>query len=128
MTLAMGDADVKGDGVTSDPEVSETRLTSSDEYFIMACDGLWDVMSNEDAVAMIKDTVKAGDKGWDPSYARQAHTFSSGCYHSKVLSSQLKSRCVYLKQPQALSSCYPTKVVLKLSAACGGISNVCVQA
>jgi len=44
VTRALGDADVKGDGVTADPEVSETRLTASDEYFVMACDGLWDVV------------------------------------------------------------------------------------
>ena len=41
VTRAMGDADVKGDGVTADPEVTETKLFPEDEYFIMACDGLW---------------------------------------------------------------------------------------
>lgn len=59
MTRALGDADVKGDGVTPDPEVTETTLTPRDEYFVMACDGLWDVVSNEEAVAMIK--VNTGD-------------------------------------------------------------------
>ena len=38
--------------------MTETTLTPRDEYFVVACDGLWDVVSNEEAVAMIKDTVK----------------------------------------------------------------------
>ena len=46
--------DDTGYGVTTDPEVTETTLTPADEYFVMACDGLWDVVSNEEAVAMIK--------------------------------------------------------------------------
>lgn len=54
VTRALGDADVKGDGVMPDPEVTETTLTPRDEYFVMACDGLWDVVSNEEAVSMIK--------------------------------------------------------------------------
>lgn len=54
MTRALGDADVKGDGVTPDPEVTEFTLTPSDEYVVMACDGLWDVIDAHETVAMIK--------------------------------------------------------------------------
>ena len=52
--------DDTGDGVTADPEVTETTLTPADEYFVMACDGLWDVVSNEEAVAMIKVREEKG--------------------------------------------------------------------
>ena len=45
VTRAMGDADARGDGVTCDPEVSVTRLTPDDAYFVLACDGLWDAVS-----------------------------------------------------------------------------------
>ena len=54
----MGDADARGDGVTCDPEVSVTRLTPDDAYFVLACDGLWDAVTDAEAVAMIRDTVK----------------------------------------------------------------------
>ncbi|EEH52336.1 uncharacterized protein MICPUCDRAFT_22355 [Micromonas pusilla CCMP1545] len=55
---ALGDADVKRDGVIATPEVTRTRLDANDAYVVLACDGLWDVCSNEDVVSMIRDTVK----------------------------------------------------------------------
>jgi serine/threonine protein phosphatase PrpC len=58
VTRALGDADVKRDGVVATPEVTRTRLDANDAYVVLACDGLWDVCSNEDAVSMIRDTVK----------------------------------------------------------------------
>ncbi|KAK9156587.1 hypothetical protein Scep_003161 [Stephania cephalantha] len=57
VTRSIGDADLKP-AVTAEPEMTETTLTSEDEYLVMASDGLWDVMSNEEVVGIIKDTVK----------------------------------------------------------------------
>ena len=48
VTRAMGDADCKGDGVTALPEVTKVHLTPAHEYLVVACDGLWDVVSNEE--------------------------------------------------------------------------------
>ena len=39
-------------------EVTRTRLDANDAYVMLACDGLWDVCSNEDVVSMISDTVR----------------------------------------------------------------------
>ena len=59
VTRAMGDADCKRDGVTPLPEVTKVDLNASRaEYLVVACDGLWDVVSDEECVKMIKDTVK----------------------------------------------------------------------
>lgn len=59
VTRAMGDADCKRDGVTPLPEVTKVDLKASRaEYLVVACDGLWDVVSDEECVKMIKDTVK----------------------------------------------------------------------
>ena len=58
MTRAIGDADAKPDGVTADPEVSETELTKDDEFIVVACDGMWDVITNNEALQMIKDTAR----------------------------------------------------------------------
>ena len=35
--------------------LQEEDLTSADETVILASDGLWDVISNQDAVTLIKD-------------------------------------------------------------------------
>ena len=59
VTRALGDADAKAHGVVSTPETTTIALDHDrDDAIILACDGLWDVVNNHDAVAMIKDTVK----------------------------------------------------------------------
>lgn len=59
VSRSLGDADVKGDGgVIAEAELSEIRLDSDDEFVVLATDGLWDVVCNEDAVAIVHDTVK----------------------------------------------------------------------
>ncbi|CAL4971433.1 unnamed protein product [Urochloa decumbens] len=51
--------------VVADPEIKEEVVDSSLEFLILASDGLWDVVTNEEAVAMIKpiqDPQEAADK------------------------------------------------------------------
>ncbi|CAL4949367.1 unnamed protein product [Urochloa decumbens] len=57
VTRSIGDDDLKP-AVTAQPEVIETALSDDDEFLVMASDGLWDVISNEDVLSIIKDTVK----------------------------------------------------------------------
>jgi len=49
VTRAIGDKDLKK-CVTAHPDVFDIDLTEQDELLIMASDGLWDVMSNQEAV------------------------------------------------------------------------------
>jgi serine/threonine protein phosphatase PrpC len=39
--------------VTCEPDVFEYMITSRDKFIIMACDGLWDVMDNQQAVDFV---------------------------------------------------------------------------
>ncbi|KAK7198772.1 protein phosphatase 2C-like protein [Novymonas esmeraldas] len=58
VTRAIGDAgfklakytDGKPSGVIAVPETSVTRLTDEDEFLVIGCDGLWDVMSYAEVV------------------------------------------------------------------------------
>ncbi|GLJ11956.1 hypothetical protein SUGI_0180940 [Cryptomeria japonica] len=57
VTRSIGDDDLKP-AVTAEPEITETLLSPDDEYLVIASDGLWDTLNNEDVISLIKDTVK----------------------------------------------------------------------
>ena len=42
--------------VIAEPHVSTHRLTDADAYIVVACDGLWDVMSDESVANMVLDS------------------------------------------------------------------------
>ncbi|XP_030463730.2 protein kinase and PP2C-like domain-containing protein [Syzygium oleosum] len=57
VTRSIGDDDLKP-AVTAEPEITETVLSVEDEYLVMASDGLWDILTSEEVISIIKDTVK----------------------------------------------------------------------
>lgn len=44
--------------MTAQPEVAQHQLTAEDEFAVVASDGLWDKLTNEEAVGLVHDTVK----------------------------------------------------------------------
>ena len=67
MSRALGDYEyknVEGKGpceqlVSPEPEISvEQRRMAQDEFLILACDGVWDVMSNEDLVEFVRSRLQ----------------------------------------------------------------------
>ncbi|KAL6578254.1 hypothetical protein OROMI_010582 [Orobanche minor] len=59
VSRALGDWHMKGlkgsaCPLSSEPELQEAILTEDDEFLIMGCDGLWDVMSSQCAVTMAR--------------------------------------------------------------------------
>lgn len=64
VTRSLGDHAMK-DYVISDPYCMETLLEPTDTHLILACDGLWDVASDQDAVNLViqeKDAPKMSEK------------------------------------------------------------------
>jgi len=53
VSRAFGDVEFKRAGLIAEPFYSETLLTPTDTHLILACDGLWDVASDQDAVSLI---------------------------------------------------------------------------
>lgn len=56
---ALGDWHMKGPKgsacpLSAEPELQETTLSEEDEFLIMGCDGLWDVMSSQCAVTIVR--------------------------------------------------------------------------
>ncbi|KAH7513405.1 hypothetical protein FEM48_Zijuj12G0196500 [Ziziphus jujuba var. spinosa] len=56
ISRAFGDYCAKDFGLISIPEVSQRHLTSRDQFVILATDGVWDVISNQEAVQIISST------------------------------------------------------------------------
>jgi serine/threonine protein phosphatase PrpC len=53
MTRSIGDSISKVVGVTSDPETIVRRLRPEDKFLVMASDGLWEKLSNEDVLSIV---------------------------------------------------------------------------
>eukprot|EP01025_Chloroclados_australasicus_P015118 TRINITY_DN1719_c0_g1_i2.p1 TRINITY_DN1719_c0_g1~~TRINITY_DN1719_c0_g1_i2.p1 ORF type:complete len:819 (-),score=82.74 TRINITY_DN1719_c0_g1_i2:757-3000(-) len=58
VTRSIGDHDMKQDGVVANPELHRIHLNDKDEFLIIASDGVWDKLENQEAVGLIHDTVK----------------------------------------------------------------------
>ncbi|KAI7959906.1 hypothetical protein MJO29_004974 [Puccinia striiformis f. sp. tritici] len=52
VTRSLGDSSMK-EFVVGSPFTTETTLTGEDQFLIIACDGLWDVCGDQDAVELI---------------------------------------------------------------------------
>lgn len=62
LSRAIGDLD-NTPYVTHIPQLYKYRLNKKDKYLIFACDGLWDVVSNTEAVQFINNLIKTHTKG-----------------------------------------------------------------
>jgi len=45
--------------VVGSPYTTETHLANNDEFLILACDGLWDVATDQQAVDLVRDEQDA---------------------------------------------------------------------
>jgi protein phosphatase 1G len=46
--------------ITANPDITTHQLDPADDFMIIACDGVWDVLSNEEAVRFVHDRLAAG--------------------------------------------------------------------
>lgn len=55
---ALGDKDLNKYGVIPTPEIKSLKLEPSDEFLIIASDGIWDVISNEEAISEVRHLLQ----------------------------------------------------------------------
>eukprot|EP01062_Namystynia_karyoxenos_P018343 TRINITY_DN16827_c0_g3_i1.p1 TRINITY_DN16827_c0_g3~~TRINITY_DN16827_c0_g3_i1.p1 ORF type:complete len:314 (+),score=88.49 TRINITY_DN16827_c0_g3_i1:120-1061(+) len=67
LSRAIGDLEFKQNAqlpperqaITAFPEVTITDITAEDEFLILACDGIWDVLTNEEAVHFVRERLRS---------------------------------------------------------------------
>lgn len=42
--------------ITAEPDVTVTTLSPEDEFLVLACDGVWDCMTSQEAVSIVQYT------------------------------------------------------------------------
>ena len=62
--------------VVGDPEVVQQRISPDDRFILLACDGIWDVMTNERAVAIASKAIKNKEDA-ARAVVRQAYALGS---------------------------------------------------
>lgn len=66
VTRALGDWDLKlpeasASPLIAEPELRQIILTEDDEFLIIGCDGVWDVMSSQQAVSIVRRGLRRHD-------------------------------------------------------------------
>ncbi|XP_074286937.1 putative protein phosphatase 2C 12 [Silene latifolia] len=80
MSRAFGDLVMKNYGIISTPVVTHHNISSDDLFIVVATDGIWDVLSNEDVTAVVmaaeteemaaKAVVDAAAAAWKTNFPR----------------------------------------------------------
>ncbi|KAG1380285.1 hypothetical protein G6F61_004199 [Rhizopus arrhizus] len=77
--------------VTADPDVTRHKLTEKDEFLVLACDGIWDCMTNQEVAKFIRQHVADHvplkvicEKLMDHCLADQTGTTGIGCDNMTV--------------------------------------------
>ncbi|KAK6118236.1 hypothetical protein DH2020_048022 [Rehmannia glutinosa] len=58
MARAFGDFCLKDFGLISTPEVTYRKLTDKDEFVVLATDGIWDALSNDEVIKIVASSKK----------------------------------------------------------------------
>lgn len=84
--------------VTANPEIRSLRLTDDDEFLILACDGIWDVLTNEDAVTFVRERLIKGlspkqicEEACDYCLAEDTGGCGKGCDNMSIVISVFKN-------------------------------------
>mgnify|MGYP001356515344 FL=1 len=66
--------------ITAEPDVLKHTLDPKDEFFIVACDGVWDVLSNQEAVDFVRTRIQAErSNGREPQLSKICEAVFDRC-------------------------------------------------
>ncbi|KAH7352796.1 hypothetical protein KP509_19G064800 [Ceratopteris richardii] len=103
MARALGDFCLKEYGLSAIPHVCFRRIDEDDEFVVLATDGVWDVMSNEEVANVVKNTESKGmaaKKVVDAAVKKWKRNFTH------VRMDDCAVVCHFLNQKHSISVCY----------------------
>jgi serine/threonine protein phosphatase PrpC len=63
ITRAFGDYALKRDGVSAKPTITKHTLKPSDKFLVIASDGIWDVLEDEDVCKLCREELSSKEIG-----------------------------------------------------------------
>ena len=48
--------------ITAEPEIKEENIGTDSQFMIIACDGIWDCLTSQEAVDFVNDLIKKKEK------------------------------------------------------------------
>jgi serine/threonine protein phosphatase PrpC len=72
MSRSLGDSIVHKVGVAAEPEITDHHIDESDEFIVLATDGVWDVIDNNHVVQIIYGFIARNSNSWNPLEASNA--------------------------------------------------------
>ncbi|KAI7892120.1 phosphatase 2C-like domain-containing protein [Mucor mucedo] len=99
LSRALGDFEFKGakhlpaeeQAVTADPDITVHKLTPKDEFMVLACDGIWDCLSNQQVATFVRKHVTEGvplkeicERLMDSCLAKETGSGGIGCDNMTV--------------------------------------------
>lgn len=115
LSRALGDMEYKqnkelgpeGQMVTAMPEVRRMTLKQGDEFLLLACDGIWDVCTNQEAIDFVRERLLVGkapkqvcEELCDHCLAPDTGGCGKGCDNMSVVITTLKAFADTLPKPQ----------------------------
>ncbi|OEL25410.1 putative protein phosphatase 2C 14 [Dichanthelium oligosanthes] len=102
MARAFGDFCLKDHGVISMPDVSYHQITENDEFIVLATDGVWDVLSNDEVVSIVNRATSRA------SAARFVVESAHRAWRTRFPTSKIDDCavvCLFLNTDEASESC-----------------------
>lgn len=62
MSRSFGDLCLSSSGVVSEPDTVQVKLKGNEHFLLVCSDGVWEFLSEQEAVNIVKDALKSGDK------------------------------------------------------------------
>ncbi|KAJ1910301.1 Protein phosphatase 2C 2 [Mycoemilia scoparia] len=78
--------------VTADPDVTKHDLSERDDFIVVACDGIWDCMSNEEVILEVSKQIASGiplstvcENVMELCLAKESHFGGLGCDNMTIV-------------------------------------------